>query len=277
MEGLSPISRCGRGLVPQRRFGLRLLMLLIFLVGLGAHAQDRRSWKKPTSSPTGSANFRAKVEDKNKYRWTLQDWLAQKERNKMMDLWLGMYAPSPYELIFSVSQLDYSQDIDNPASKVSYKSVYGSAAFYAMILGVEVDYENNWLEHYNDAQGYLNLRIAGNSNQSTHWNLQVGLRNRNMDPGIQLSAQTVVGTEMDIYIERHSGIHGLYRSFLAQDETTLGSVTGQRTEGGIFFEIDSVRFFGNWFSETFNSSQPLTSSVINRTRTGWQYGMKFFF
>ncbi|PWU12809.1 MAG: hypothetical protein C5B49_15820 [Bdellovibrio sp.] len=256
---------------------LCLCLFLFLFVGWTAPAMehDSRSWQEPANSPTGAKNYKNRVEKMTESRWTLKDWLDQKERNRMMDLWLGMYAPSPYEFILSVSQMDYQEVIDNPASQIGYKSIKGSAAFYALVLGLEVDYENNWDERYNDLLGMLNVRVAGNSNQSTHLNVGFGLRSRNGDPNVQILGQSVAGAELEIYIEHHSGIRGSYRYDLPKTDPVLGTVSGHRAEAGVFFEILNFRFFGNWFTEDFDNM--ISGNATNRTRTGWQYGLKTFF
>ncbi len=260
----SPRFRCCRSLV----------FSAIIFVGLSSSAQDRRSWKSPKSSPTGSKAFKSKSGN-DKSRWTLKDWLEQKDRNKMMDLWLGMYAPSPYELIFSGAQIDYKADSDNPVSTVNYKSWVGSVYFYALVLGIGVQYENNWIEHFTDAQGTVNVRVAGNSNASTHLNLFGGLRNR-LNETLEIRGQPLAGAELEIYVGHHWGLHGNYRYFFNKDIENVGTLFGDRLEGGIFIEFEPLRIFGNWYSETLNTT-PLAGTATNTSRSGLLYGLRILF
>src|SRR5690606_14405391 len=38
-----------------------------------------------------------KQKQKESSRWTLEGWLAQRDRMRLMDLWLALHSPSPYE------------------------------------------------------------------------------------------------------------------------------------------------------------------------------------
>lgn len=233
-------------------------------------------WKSPSSSPTGAAGFRKRAEGAS--RWTLKNWLEQKERNRMMDLWLGMYAPSPYELIFTLGQNDYGWLQDSSSTRINYKSLQGSLAFYALILGIEVAYENNTNERFVDTQGLINIRAAGNSNQSTHINLFGGLRNHKVENGIDLRAQPVAGVEMDLYIEKHIGIHFRGRYDFLKDSTDSGNLSGQMSEAGVFFDVAWIRIFGNYFSHvTKVDTTSLGGNLTQETRTGYNYGFRLFF
>lgn len=241
---------------------------------LPAYAQN--SGRRPWQSPVAMGEFREKAEKKASSRWTLKDWLEQKERNQMMDLWLGMYAPSPYEVFFSVSQQAHDTATNNPDSRIGHKSLQGSAAFFALILGLEANYENNHEEGFQDATGLLHLRLIGNANQGTHLNIFYGLRKHTENTGIEI-LQQVVGTDLDLYIEKHIGLHFNYKHFLPNNEgSALGEVTGQRTEAGAFFDIGFTRVFGNYFQETFNNRVD-PNPRVDKTRSGYHYGLKFFF
>lgn len=258
----------------RKSMGQFFLGSIIFLSCNLTWAQN--SGRRPWETPVGMNNYREKAEKKAGSRWTLKDWLEQKERNQMMDLWLGMYAPSPYEVIFSVSQQAYDTSINNPETRTAHKSLQGSFAFYALILGLEANYENNIEEQFQDSTGLLNLRIIGNANQGTHLNVFYGLRKHTDNAGTEI-IQQLVGTDIDLYIEKHIGLHFNYKHFLPNNEgSLLGEVTGQRTEGGAFFDIGFVRFFGNYYQETFNN-KPEATARIDRTRLGYHYGLKFYF
>lgn len=246
---------------------------LITLVSAESFAQ--RTWKNPSSSPGGSARFASKTGAKQS-RWTLQQWLEQKERNKMMDLWLGMYAPSPYEFILSAAQLDYRASTDIPAANYNQKSFMGSMFFYALVLGIGVEHENNWNEQYTNTQGSINVRIMGNSNESTHLNIFGGLRNR-IDATTNLQGQPFAGAELQIYIQSQWGLHGNYRSYFSKEvDATTGNATGSKTEGGIFIEFSPVRIFGNWYQEDYKTATT-GGTEQTKTRTGWLYGLRLLF
>ncbi len=73
-------------------FRMTLIMSLLFYVAQ-SNAQDK-------GSKSGLFQRAAMRETK---RWTLQEWLETKERNRMMDLWLAVNSPSPYEAMLGLA------------------------------------------------------------------------------------------------------------------------------------------------------------------------------
>lgn len=260
-----------------------LLILIIFI------AAGSLAWaQKASGGSSGIFNFGGpgfdygkKADSKEKSRWTLQEWLAQKQRNQLMDLWLGMYAPSPYEFYLSGTYQAYDklESIDpNPSNtadtKSSYRSYAGSVGAYATVVGLVGELENNTEDGYNDSAGSFNLRVLGNSVQGTHLILNYGQRTRKQNSGSQLSQQ-FAGADLDLYMTKFFGLHGMYRQYMTTTDATLGDVKGNRTEGGAFIDFGALRIFGNWFSDQQNST--LNSSTTKTNRTGIQSGIKFFF
>jgi hypothetical protein len=231
------------------------------------------------SSSSRSSWFAQKAQRKEGSRWTLQDWLEQKQRNQMMDLWLGMYSPSPYEFFIQGNFSSYDTTIDSPSAntKQHHESFSGAAGAYATIIGVEGAYENNPGDHYDDTSGSLNLRVLGNAVQGTHLILRYGLRTRYESPSgtrIRLNQQ-FAGGDINIYINRHFGLQGLYNYYLPVSDATLGDVNDSRYEGGLFIDFKAFRIFGVYFNETEKDKN--AGAETTTTRTGIQTGIKFFF
>jgi hypothetical protein len=227
-------------------------------------------------------DYRKKAENKEGKRWTLKEWMEQKERNYMMDLWLGMYAPSPFEFFVGASQNSYNRETSTqppttPTTQSSNQSFQGSLGAYALIVGLQGEYENNWEEQYDELSGSLNLRLLGNAKQGTHLIVQVGQRTRNLhnySSSIKLS-HIFTGAELDLYLMKYFGIHGLYRSFNPITDATLGEVSGTRSEAGVFIDFNALRVYGNWYSDVQQNS--LSGTVTKIDRTGIMSGIKFFF
>jgi len=224
-------------------------------------------------------NAREKTEKKESSRWTLQEWLAQKERNRLMDLWLAMYSPTPYEFFIKGASHSHSTTYE-PAliAEKSYQSYSGGLGAYATIVGLEGDYENNAAENYNDLSGSFNLRILGNAVQGTHLILRYGLRTRSGSTAAGTDfriGNQFAGADLNLYLTRHFGLQGVYHQYLPADEPNLGTITGTRTEAGAFIDFSMVRLFGNWFSDV--QKNDLAGSLTTIQRTGTQIGLKFFF
>jgi hypothetical protein len=223
-------------------------------------------------------NAREKLEKKESSRWTLQEWLAQKERNRMMDLWLGMYAPSPYEFYLKGTSNSFTSSTDPLSTpEKSYQTYSGGIGAYATIVGLEGDYENNWHETYNDLTGSFNLRILGNAVQGTHLIAKYGLRTRtgtSAGQGFKIANQ-FWGGDLNLYLTRYFGLQGLYHSYLPAEEALFGTVTGTRTEAGAFIDFNIIRVFGVWYNDV--QKNELSGTTTTLQRTGTQIGLKIFF
>jgi hypothetical protein len=259
-----------------------LLLFGLFTLPIATQAQRAKG-------PSAGANFdlRKKAEAKEGKRWTLSEWLEQKNKNYLMDLWLGMYGPSPYEFyisgcsISSESTTTYTPTSAGTDLKNSYRSYSGSIGAYAMIMGLVADYENNTELGRNDLSGSLNLRVLGNAVQGTHLIIQYGLRTRHIDNSInqvRLNNQ-FAGADLDLYLMRYFGLHGAYRSFLPYNEPILGETKGAKTEAGLFIDFGPVRIFGNWYSDDESSTLngPTSTTTSKTIDTGIASGVKLFF
>lgn len=230
-----------------------------------AEASKYGVWKSVTSS------------DKQKSRWTLEDWLAQKERNRMMDLWLAMYAPSPYEFYLGgmwQDHLTYSASATSP-DRAAVASVRVGA--YATVLGLTGEYRNNSKEAIADTSGAINLRIAGNSVQGTHLIAFYGNRNRDEESqgnSIYLRNQ-FYGGDLNLYLNRYIGLSGVYTKYLPTEDKTLGTVNGDLLEYGLFIDFGDLRVSGSYFKET--QKEVLDSIETLKEFKGSKIGLTVFF
>src|SRR5690606_27714703 len=118
-----------------------------------------------------------KQEQKKASRWSLNDWLAQKERNRLMDLWLAKNShQSFYEFFLEARSLNYGQyESSTPSSMVNRNSYSGAVAAYAGVAGLRAEFESD-TESRSAWSGSINLRLFGRALQDTHINLEYGLR-----------------------------------------------------------------------------------------------------
>lgn len=218
-----------------------------------------------------------KAEEKTKSRWTLAEWLEQRDRNRLMDLWLVYHSPSPYEFFVYGDQSSYTVKTDNPVTESNHLVYRGGIGAYASLIGLQIQHENNTRESFNDVNGILHLRLLGNAYQSTNLTLGIGQRTRTLDNvGAALGIRQIFGElALTLYLNKHFGIEALYRNYLPTSNAVLGDITGTRTEGGLFIDFSWVRIYGTWFAEPFISS--LNAVTATTTRTGINSGLKFFF
>lgn len=238
--------------------------MIVYLVAVGLLLGSPVWAQNPT-------DFRKKAEQKQGSRWTLEDWLAQKERNKMMDLWLAMYSPSPYEFFVSVQKAELKRTPSTASSNAEH--LRGRIGAYATVLGLEFDYEKN--DELTDFQGALNLRIAGNAQQGTHLNLLGGLRTLENSTDSYELKQSFYGADLNLYLTRHFGLSGRYLKFSPKNVPTLGDVSGSQTEYGLFIDFWSVRVSGELVDRyELRELNGVNTEVENK---GSKVGITFYF
>lgn len=186
-----------------------------------------------------------KQEKKALSKWTLAEWLETKDRMRMMDMWLAMHTPTPYEFFFGG---DYQLATRAPGGVDNAWRLMGAA--YATIFGLEGQYESSsqqsrWL-------ALFKLRIFGYHYQGTNLTLDGGLHS--VTAGGVTRRNPTFGVGMTFYFSRHFGFDGLYRHYFASEADASGvSYSGNRYEGGVFIDFSFVRVFGSLFFEKQNA------------------------
>ncbi|MGZ3745360.1 MAG: hypothetical protein ACXWRE_08685 [Pseudobdellovibrionaceae bacterium] len=233
----------------------------------------------PNGSGGGDANFSQRAERRESSRWTLQEWMAQKDKIRMMDLWLSMNSPSPYELMLGISYNSYNLETTGSGITDSHTSYLGSFSAYAQFVGLTAEYENNVQEHFNDLNGIFNLRLLGNSIQGSYLAIHYGLHTRTQASGTPTPAgrysQQFSQASLQMYAIKNFGFDGLYRLYSPMSDSTLGNVKGNLTEAGAFIDFKNFRVFGTWYKEVQQSE--LNNVTAETTRTGIRSGLKIFF
>lgn len=206
-----------------------------------------------------------KQEEKAKTRWSLEEWLKTRDRMRLMDLWLALHSPSPYEFYVGADTQWGSRD---PLGK--YNSWRFDAAAFASVAGLAVQHESS---PYSETTALALFRIFGYHDQSTNITLQGGLRMRS-EPASYRNAALGVGST--IYLGKSFGITGLYRHFLDSTPNATGAaVSGNRCELGAFIEFAFLRVYGSWFQES--ESQHTSAASQDSTRSGALAGARLYF
>ena len=207
-----------------------------------------------------------KQEEKAKNRWYMTDWLETKEKMRLMDLWLAIHTPSPYEYF-----IRGSMQPGLLASTGRYSGTRMGAAGYASIFGIEYE-RNNDLETRDLA--LLHLRAFGYHYQGTHLRLEAGLQQLKESQGYTFR-NAIAGIGLNAYITHHFGISGSYRhAFAATPNASQVAFDGNRYEGGAFIDFSFLRLYGNYLHEEWN--QDPHTGEINATRTGPEVGLQLF-
>lgn len=198
-----------------------------------------------------------KQEEKAKSRWSLQEWLDTRDRMRMMDLWLALHSPSPYEFYVG-GDVQWG----TPNGQPQYSMWRMNAGAYASIFGLE--YQHSF-SPYEENLGIFHLRIFGFHAQSTNITLEAGVRVMNQPEVVR---NGFAGVGMSIYILKYFGIDTLFRHYFHSAPTASGiQVNGNRFEGGAFIDLSFFRVYGSYFTEADN--------FLNRS--GALLGTRIFF
>ncbi len=221
---------------------------------------------------TGQESPIQKADKKQMSRWTLSQWLEQKNRIKLMDYWLSFNSPSPFEfyLLGSHSNAKTKTNLTTTETNVEVTQV-GLGAF-ATIVGLEGTFEDRE-DDLDIWSAMFTLRLLGFHEQGTHLALHYGIRNLEGN-GDELANQFAAAS-LNLYLLKFFGITGHYRHYL-EDTSNLGAkVDGNRIEGGGFIDFSFARLYGTWFSETLNYDNSGTESETSEE--GIQFGLQLFF
>lgn len=212
-------------------------------------------------------------------RWTLEEWLRQKERNRLMDQWLALNSSSAYE--FFVAGRYLSSVTESSATQFLKKNdqVLGAEiGAYASIVGLEARHERFQESDISATEFEFHVRILGTSLQSTHLGLHYGLKVRN-EGGDELKQQ-VPGVTLTVYLLKHFGLSGSYRMELPSESEAGHQREGFSAAGEAFIDFEQIRIFGR--ANTEQSQVRLRDGLIGDTRQEIRLdtlgaGLKIFF
>ena len=191
----------------------------------------------------------------------------------MMDMWLSMNTPSPYEFVIGGGLQSYETSIGNVSQ--SNSTYFGEVSAYARFVGLSLEHVNNTSEHFTDTTGIFNLRIFGETVQGSHITLHYGLRTRIDSNGQYRLNQPFPAATLQLYIMKYFGIQGNYRAYSPVTETFFGDTSGDELNYGAFIEFGLLRLFGDVYQERQNSK--LNGVQTDITRQGTRVGLKFYF
>jgi hypothetical protein len=222
-----------------------------------------------------------RAQDRAATRWTLQEWLATKDRNRMMDMWLAMNTrSSPYEAMVGAAYKSTREGVGT-AGEQSYTSADGYVTAHASIVGLTFEYENNVKDNFNDVNAMFNLRVFGNSIQSTYLAFHYGQRTRTFTSAIPSSSfKNQFGqVSLQLYITKYFGVDGFYRSYIPAIEGGLNQeMRGNLSEAGVFIDFKALRVFGSWYQDNEIVKDTLTPfNETTTNRVGTKAGIKLYF
>ncbi len=229
-------------------------------------------------TPDSLAQYRfnpgEKSAKKEMSRWSLSQWLEQKNNIKLMDYWLSFNSPSPYEFYLIGGHADHKIKFEGLSTYEENRDRinYGFGAF-AHIVGIEGEFADRG-KGFTDWTAQFTLKLLGHSIQGTHLNLHYGVKNFH-GGGDKVSNQYVAAS-LSLYLLKFFGIKGNYRQYFEAESDSPSKVKGDRVEGGGFIDFSFIRLYGNWYQENIETVI-ITSDKTERTDEGIQFGLQLFF
>jgi hypothetical protein len=171
-----------------------------------------------------------KQEAKEPHKWSLAEWLETKDKIKIMDFWLAMHSPSPYEFFVGAdSTLDGGWRV--------------SGAAFASIVGLEGFKEKSrWA-------ALFDLRFFGYHSQGTNLTFQVGVQSQDLGDGTS-ARSALAGADLTIYLLRFFGIQGILRHSFPPTPNSAGLfASGNRYDVNAFIDFNFLRLYGGYYNE----------------------------
>jgi hypothetical protein len=208
-----------------------------------------------------------KQEEKAPTRWSLQEWLNTRDRMRLMDMWLALHTPSPFEFFVGAA---YELGSLNTGSTFSDPSF--TIAAYDSIFGLQLEREGGLDTRY-DAT--FHLRFFGYHYQGTHLRAEVGLRHESVGPNLSFQ-NALAGLGLTIYLAKPFGIEARWRHAFDSTPNASGlAFGGDRYEGGAFLDFSFVRVYGQYVYE--KTGVDAYNFAPGSVRSGPQAGAKIFF
>ncbi len=215
--------------------------------------------------------------NKESTRWTLADWLSQKQRIGLWDHWLSVNRSANwFEMQLSGHQFDYELTSDNGSGKVKIDE---SSKLYALdlwvtILGLRAEYEERD-GHLETRSGMLSLRLVGASLQSTHILLRGGLQvTEDSSSGEEWENPFSAGV-LKMYFLSFIGLEGEYRHFFPKKSHLGTQLKGTRIRGGAFIEYGIFQVSGHYWKEPMEFSS--SGITTKQEREGYDVGIALLF
>ncbi len=250
---------------------MKYLFLILFVVSSPLQAQSLFGISGSSSSSSGG---------KDTTRWTLTDYLSQKQKVRLMDHWLGLNGSAvAFETIISGGGLQYNTTSTN-GSGVKVKSnenvTSGRFSLFYKIFGLEGEYEKS-NKDWSSTAGMFSIRLLGSSQQNTNLTASYGIRKKAYtgDTPETFQNQFAQGS-LNLYIVEFFGIEGSYRSYFNNKSSLDRDFSGTRITGGIFIEVGFLRIYGQFNQEKSQITPADGSAATTEDHQGVDVGAKIF-
>lgn len=234
---------------------LKKFLLIIFCFHL-AIISSTIPFKSAQAEDVYEVVFRKKQEAKKQSRagWNLSDWLIQRDRRRIQDLWLAMHTPVPYEFILEGNYRWFNE----PKNQADHRyALYAFARIFG--LGLEMETEP---KRYN---ALFLLRLLGLYSQGTNITLHGGIRAQN-EPAYFRSP--FYGFSTTLYLARFFGFEGTLRKYGNATSNGAGQdFDGVMKEANLFIDFKFIRIFFGYLGTPMDPDRG----------EGYQVGTRIYF
>lgn len=232
-----------------------------------------------TAASQRAAVSTRKSAGKETTRWTLFDYLTQRQNIRLMDMWLSVNRSSSlFEAALSGGPVSYRYRTTSGGTSTSSDKTSQAyrLSLFVSIFGIEGEYE----ETNHDTKSYggnVAIRLLGNSIQSTHLTVKYGLQTRIDSSGTpeEKWSNQFAEADLNVYLIKYFGLKGEYRYYFPDKSSQGTDLQGDRTTAGVFIDVGMLRLYGDYFQEKLKYETATT--VTDKKRDGYEYGAKLFF
>jgi len=204
-----------------------------------------------------------KQDEKRKNRWSLQEWIETRDRMQLMDLWLAIHSPSPYENFITGNYQLMTRGIGGNTSGAG-----AQLGAYASIFGLEADYDgapdSNWSARFH-------LRVFGFQQQGTNITLGAGVRSH---LGSETFRNPVISGNINLYLAKFFSIHFLVRQYFESTTSNFGTrYKGNRLTPGAAIDFNFFQVYGDYILEKETATG---GSGVDKSYKGVEIGGRLF-
>lgn len=205
-----------------------------------------------------------KQEKKKNTRWTLAEWLQQKERVRAMDMWLAMNSSSN---LFEFYMAGSKGTLDIKSSNISEDFTQAEAGAFATITGVEYQYTDS--DSFYQSRYMFTLRLFGTSQQSTNLSVSYGGLAHNQNTSVYKT--DFYKGSLSLYLTQFFGVQAENTWINKTVDSNQNTFSGSELNAIVFIDFKALRIFGKYQTSEYlyNANKVERSGILT--------GIKLYF
>ncbi len=211
--------------------------------------------------------------NKDSVRWTLSDWMQQKQQFRMQDQWLALNKQAN-EFEFGMNASAQKYDSENNGVTTSETATQYNVSLWYKIFGLEYSLLDS-SEDFTRTSYQFNVRLFGQSASSTSLTAFYGQQETEYDlTGLDYKGE-FAGGDLKLYIFDFFGLTGNYRSDFEAEDSNNTKYEGYRAAYGAFIEVFVFRIGAEFFRESVDVT-PSSGSPRTDKRDGLQTSIQIY-